>query len=241
MLKVYNFGKLIAVVPKEQRDKYIYFFKNTEKIRGALEYDPEELAYSKKINLHKIISGASMENLKSWVAEGERKVMVLDDDHLIAAGYTSSHPVYSKKLWWDNTESRKSVEFVVYNTWNHLWDVTVQLPYYRASIGSDFRTETSAVNYIRTLCKENAVQMERFADVQARYKAFVETTIFIKEKGSTKDSRIKAFVEALRQECVKSPWYLANGSFSVDEIEKELYDRCRSRVNYPRLKPQACR
>lgn len=220
-LKVYNYGVLIAVVPKDQREKYLYFFRNSNEIRGALTYDPEKLAYSKKVNMNRIVSNASVKDLEFWKTEGEKQVMVLDDRHLIAAGYSNKYPVYSKKLWWDNAEHPKAVEFFANkNAFDSFWSVTIQLPFCRVSIGNDhYRSEVAAVNCIRTLCKENPSRMERFADVFARYEEF------IKNAENMDISRIREFAGELKEEYDKDPWYIARGYFTVDKIEEVLKDR----------------
>ena len=219
-LRVYNNGRLMISVPREQREKYLYFFRNESKIWYALTYDQEKLDFLKKINWNTLVENASIKDLENWKEEGEKPFMILENRHLIAAGYSDRYPVYEKQLRWVNGNAPGFVEFFAdKNTYDSFWSAVIQLPYCRISLGERFQTEATVVRFIRNLCKENASQIRRFADVFSMYKEFVK----IPENMDIQ--KINEFVENLKEEYAKSPWYTANGYMSTDRIGKSLKER----------------
>ena len=209
MLKVYNFGKLIYSIPKNEREKYLYFFKYADEIGSYLCYNPEKMDYNYNKPLKSIIANASIDELKEYVEKGNAPRMELSNYHSIVVGHSTEAPHYLKKFTVSNKPWR-SANFIVAKPYvRSTWEILIQLPYIRSYVATGFPTEAAAVKRLRAIISDNKERLIRYMDISDMYRNWQHQ----------KNTDLESVFAMLDEEWEKAPWYTFGSSFSVSTIK----------------------
>ena len=209
MLKVYNFGKLIYSIPKNEREKYLYFFKYVEKIESYLCYNPEKMDYNYNKSLKSIIANASIDELKEYVEKGNAPRLELSNHHSIVTGHSPETPHYLKKFTVSNKPWR-SANFIVAKAYvRGTWEILIQLPYIRSYVATGFPTEVAAVKRLRAIISDNKERLIRYMDISDMYINWQHQ----------KNTDLESVFAMLDEEWEKAPWYTFGSSFSASTIK----------------------
>ena len=211
-LKVYNYGKLIHTVKRDDYGKYLYYFENNFEIDAVICYDSEKMDYNWNKSLKSHIADASLEELKELRAKADMERNELSDTHLIMPGHSINRPVYGKR--YRTSKDRREVMFITEkDRWSRKWSVLIQLPYIRVPIQNGFSSEKKAVECIRKIIRKvGSGKLKRFAEISERVTELYK---------NNRHSELKEVLDRLQTEWDKNPWYIPGGYFTVEQIRRE--------------------
>ena len=216
VLKIYNYGNLKYTVKPEDREKYLYIFKNYENIWIAIHYDHDTFKYLFNWPDKELLQNADMATLQEWNEDGQKPLLFLDDDHTIDVWHRDTKPSYTKRLSYRSNNINLSVNFIAHKFFDQTksWQLSVQLPWCRVDVFNDwFTSERSVMKRFREFISANEEKIICFLQVCN------EVSGIINDKNSEK---AKEYLNTLDTEYEKAPWVTFNGNFKPDKIRSEL-------------------
>lgn len=231
-LRVYYYGKLLFVVKKDTANKWINAIKHTNELYNHYLYSNEKLGtlYENEHQMWRQLQTRfdSGEDLTPTdLLPQKYSDFELYDDHCVDVWYRDDAPSYEKKL---SIRGVGDIKFIAKCGYGQ-WKISIQLPYVRAAILGEFKTETAAMKKLRELIREKADDLKEFAIIANKYNriaANMRTGI-----SNGKDVRpFDDFTKDFQGYLDTHTWFTVRGRFNKKEIMKELrrtYDRCIER------------
>lgn len=219
ILKVYTFGKLLYTVKPNDREKYLYIFRNYENIWTAIHYDHDAFKYIVNWPDKELLLNADMATLQEWNEYGQKPHLILDDNHSIDVWHREDRPAYVKRLSYRGSNINLSVNFYAHKFSDQVksWQCCVQLPWIRVNLFNNFFSSEGAVmKHLREFISANEDKIIRFMQVNN------DVSQIISEKDPDK---AKDYITNLDSEFEKASWVTFSNYFGPDKIRKELRDR----------------
>lgn len=213
ILFIYKVGRLLFRVTKETAEVWLHVIHNLKRFKLTYLYDAKKLCYNwagigamYRTLQNKIESGIKYATLSGELKSEDFEPSLLSDDHLMDVSYSSKHPAYVK-MW---EKGCHSVKFIVFYDYG-MWQVSLQLPFYRIEIFKLFSSEKKAVEAIRELLREKEEDMESFSEICS----FVSKAQEWCEKGIIKLGTVGEWLERRKE---KKPWYLCGSELEPRKI-----------------------
>jgi hypothetical protein len=231
ILKIYRRGEFIYNVDAtiEEREKYLFFFKNQKKITDAYTYHWEKLSFDRNKLTRNVVEALNLADMKELVNKYDKykdDMFILDVNDIeiwnlvndIKTWTFSNAPRKTQYInyRWTLYMSKYSVVFYVFqNIENDLWDIMIELPYDRAMIASGYKCVSMAADKIREIVHENPKQLMMMAKIMK----ILETHYNKKEY-----HELESLIVSLPDLWEIEPWYTACDQFTIDNI-KDFYSR----------------
>ena len=213
----------------EEREKYLFFFKNQKKITDAYTYHWEKLSFDRNKLTRNVVEALNLADMKELVNKYDKykdDMFILDVNDIeiwnlvndIKTWTFSNAPRKTQYInyRWTLYMSKYSVVFYVFqNIENDLWDIMIELPYDRAMIASGCKCVSMAADKIREIVHENPKQLMMMAKIMK----ILETHYNKKEY-----HELESLIVSLPDLWEIEPWYTACDQFTIDNI-KDFYSR----------------